>query len=143
MYTSEGLVVAGILIIAAILIGILFSIPTIIGMWKIFTKAGLSGWECLIPFYGSYQLGTKVLATEKAGLIFLGLDIAISLILNISTGYVAIILIYGINLYKNIKIANSFGQNIGFAIGMTLLPFVFYPILGFGKDAYIGPVSPK
>lgn len=28
----------------------------IVGMWRIFEKAGESGWKCLIPIYNQYTL---------------------------------------------------------------------------------------
>lgn len=30
------------------------SILLIVGMWKIFEKANVAGWKCIIPFYGTY-----------------------------------------------------------------------------------------
>lgn len=37
-----------------------------------------------------------------------------------------------------ISTARAFGKSDGFGIGLILLPFVFYPMLGFGKDQFIG-----
>jgi hypothetical protein len=36
-------------------------------------------------------------------------------------------------------LSKSFGQSEGFTIGMILLPFIFFPILGFGNYQYLGP----
>jgi predicted PurR-regulated permease PerM len=33
----------------------------------------------------------------------------------------------------SIGVAKAFGCGIGFGIGLTLLPFIFYPILAFGR----------
>jgi hypothetical protein len=33
-------------------------------------------------------------------------------------------------------IAERFGKDIGFAIGLFFLPFIFIPILGFGSAEY-------
>ena len=38
---------------------IVFSLITIVGMWKMYQKAGYHGWECLIPFYSAY-IQTKI-----------------------------------------------------------------------------------
>ncbi|MDR0369939.1 MAG: DUF5684 domain-containing protein [Candidatus Peribacteria bacterium] len=35
-------------------------------------------------------------------------------------------------------IAKRFGKDIGYGFGLWLLPFVFYPILGFGDAEYQG-----
>jgi len=38
-----------------------------------------------------------------------------------------------------IDLAKSFGQGVGFAIGLLLLSIVFFPILAFGDSRYLGP----
>ena len=38
-----------------------------------------------------------------------------------------------------IDIARCFGRGVGTAIGLILLPMIFYPILGFGSAQYEGP----
>jgi hypothetical protein len=38
-----------------------------------------------------------------------------------------------------LDVAKSFGKGAGFAVGMMFLPFVFWPILGFGDARYGGP----
>lgn len=45
----------------------------------------------------------------------------------------------GISIYQSYNLAKSFGKGAGFTVGLVLLPFVFYMILAFGKDEYIGP----
>ena len=35
--------------------------------------------------------------------------------------------------------AKSFGRGTGFGIGLAFLPIIWYPILGFGSDRYVGP----
>ena len=44
-------------------------------------------------------------------------------------------------IVASVDIAKSFGKGTGFGIGLALLPFIFYPILGFGDAQYQGPVS--
>jgi len=93
----------------------------IVGMWKMFEKAGREGWKSLIPIYNLYVL-TEI--SGQNGLLFL------------------LILIPGVgaliwDILVAIKLAPAFGKDTGFAIGLILLPFVFYLILGFGKDQYV------
>ncbi len=38
-------------------------------------------------------------------------------------------------------ISKSFGQGEGFTIGLLFLPFIFFPILGFGNYQYLGPAA--
>lgn len=37
------------------------------------------------------------------------------------------------------KISKAFGKSGGFAVGLVLLPLIFFPILAFGNVEYIGP----
>ncbi|HRG16690.1 MAG TPA: DUF5684 domain-containing protein, partial [Pseudomonadota bacterium] len=41
----------------------------------------------------------------------------------------------------SIDMAKSFGKGTGFGIGLALLGFIFYPILGFGDAKYQGPAA--
>jgi hypothetical protein len=94
----------------------------IASLWKIFTKANQPGWAAIIPFYNIYVL-TQIVGRPAWWIILFLIPCA-----NI---VVAIMLA--------LDLAKSFGQSVGFAIGMILLPFIFYPVLGFGKAQYTGP----
>ncbi len=93
----------------------------IIGIWKVFVKAGRPGWAGIIPFYNTY------VATEVARLPILWFILAILPFVSI-VGWIMI----------SIKIAENFGKSTGFGVGMALLPFVFFPILGLGEAKYQG-----
>ncbi len=94
----------------------------IVACWKIFTKAGRPGWASIIPFYNAYVLFD--IAWGK-GILFLLMFIPIVNIV--------------VSIMLMVKLARAFGKGIGFAIGMILLPMIFYCILGFGDATYIGP----
>ncbi len=96
-------------------------ILSIVGMWKVFVKAGRPGWAALIPFYNAY------VATEIARLSILWFILAILPVVSIVGGIVICI-----------KIAENFGQSTGFGVGMAFLPFIFFPILGLGEAKYQG-----
>jgi hypothetical protein len=46
-----------------------------------------------------------------------------------------------IGIILMVGLAKSFGKGTGFAIGLILLGFIFFPILGFGDETYRGPVA--
>ena len=103
--------------VALLVLGVIaFAILTIIGRWKIFTKAGQEGWKSLIPIYSEYTM-LKILGMEP----FLCL----------------LYLIPGANFMLNIvvkvKLAKAFKKGVGFAIGLILLSGIFEMILGFGS----------
>lgn len=39
------------------------------------------------------------------------------------------------------RTARVFGKGVGFGFGLMFLPIIFFPILGFGKAEYTGPVK--
>nr|WP_321255165.1 DUF5684 domain-containing protein [uncultured Pseudodesulfovibrio sp.] len=101
------------------LINIAIIVAVCIGMWKTFEKAGEYGWACLIPFYNLWVLNRM---GGKEWYWFIGYFIPV----------VNIILM----ILLSISLAKKFGQPAVFAAGLFLLPFIFYPILGFGESQY-------
>ena len=91
----------------------------IAAMWRVFTKAGQPGWACLIPIFNVYIL-LKIAGKPGWWLILFLIPIA---------NLVVAILVA-------LAIARNFGKSDGFAIGLILLPMIFYPILAFGDAQY-------
>lgn len=99
-----------------------FVVFIIASMWKIFTKAGEEGWKAIIPIYNAYIL-LKIVGKPGWWLILFLIPIV---------NYVFIIWTYNM-------LSKSFGKDEGFTVGLVLLSFVFFPILGFGSAVYQGP----
>ena len=87
-----------------------------------FTKAGKPGWAAIVPLYNVIVLFEIV-----------GKPI----------WWIALFLIPGVNLViaimAGIEMAKFFGRGTGFGVGLALLGFIFFPILGFGDARYLGP----
>jgi len=94
-------------------------VVVIAGIWKTFEKAGQPGWAAIIPFYNYYVM-TQV--AKKPGWWVLLMLIPI-------VNIVILILLC-------IEIAKHFGKDSGFGVGLALLGFIFFPILGFGDAQY-------
>ena len=90
--------------------------------WKIFTKAGQPGWASIIPIYNVY-IWCKIVGRPGWWVILLLIPF--------------VNFIVGIIL--SIDLAKSFGKGVGFGLGLALLGFIFWPILGFGSAQYQGP----
>ena len=103
---------------------IYMSVIQIVAIWHVFTKAGKPGWACLIPVY-DYLVGLKIIGKPWWWIILLFIPFV-----NF------IFLIWGLNL-----LAKSFGKGVDFTIGLILLTWIFFPILGFGKSEYKGPAG--
>jgi len=117
---------AGVLALFGVLIIPFFiiSIIVIIGQWKVYTKAGKPGWASIIPIYNLIVL--LEIAGKPIWWIFLLLIPCVNFIF----------IIWTTNL-----VSKSFGQSEGFTVGLLLLGFIFWPILGFGNYQYLGPAG--
>jgi hypothetical protein len=124
--TTDPGAVAGILaIFAALMIPIMIiTLIVIIGQWKVYTKAGKPGWACIIPIYNLIVL--LEITGKPIWWIFLFLIPCVNIIF----------LVWTVNL-----VSKSFGQSEGFTVGLLLLGFIFWPILGFGNYQYLGPAA--
>lgn len=101
------------------LIGLIIGLIMIISLWKIFVKAGKPGWAAIIPIYN------LIVLLEICGKPIWWFILFLIPLVNI---IVAIIL--------TLALAAKFGKGVGFAIGLMILPIIFYPILGFGNAQY-------
>jgi len=93
----------------------------IAAIWKVFSKAGQPGWAAIIPIVNLYFL-CKVAGRPGWWLILMLIP------------FVNLIIF----IILDIDIAKKFGKGAGFGIGLLLLPFIFFPILGFGSAQYQG-----
>ncbi len=105
----------GLGIVAAIIVVIMMYVAC----WKVFEKAGRKGWAALVPFYNAYVL------FEIAGY-----NGWLSLLMLIPVVNIVFMILV------DIKLAHKFGKGNGFAVGLILLPFVFYMILALDKSKY-------
>ncbi len=101
---------------------LVFVVFIIASIWKVFQKAGQPGWACLIPIYNLYVM-LKIAGKPGWWLLLFFIPLV-----NI------VFLIWTYNM-----ISKSFGKEEGFTVGLVLLSFVFWPILGFGSATYLGP----
>jgi hypothetical protein len=97
----------------------LIALFVIAGMWKSFEKAGEPGWGAIIPIYNIY------LMLKIGGKPWWWMLLMLVPLVNF---IVAILMNFGI--------ARNFGRGAGFALGLTFLGLIFWPILGFGDSQY-------
>lgn len=98
----------------------------IAGMWKIFTKAGQPGWAAIIPIYNTYIL-LKIVKKPVWWLLILLIPlVGIPAML---VGIIPLIIVTH-------NLSRRFHKGTGFTLGLITLPFIFYPILGFGDAVY-------
>lgn len=98
---------------------LLLLVLLIASIWKVFTKAGESGWQCLIPLWNMYVL---IKISGKPWWWFLLMFVPV----------VSIIIM----ILVHIALAARFNKGALFGLGLAFLGFIFYPILAFDKSTY-------
>ena len=106
-------------VVSVILISLFFIIISIICVWRIFVKAGISGWFSLVPIVNIYYLYQ---ISFGKGIYFLTLFIPV---VNVVFGYIM--------LYK---LAKAFGKSNLFAILNIFFSAVTLQILAFDDSKY-------
>lgn len=122
-----------------------------VSQWRIYSKAGQPGWACIIPIYNVLVL-LDIIRKPRLWLLYILVAAVVQgiyssmtmnsndsntvpitlMILNGVASLVSVVL--GIRITHGISTA--FGKQIGFTIGLLLLPIVFFPILAFGSATY-------
>ena len=140
---------------------VIFYTLFIISSWRIFEKAGENGWKALVPFYNMYII-FKIVGMRNWFWTMIGLSIVVTIITTIDgfvgltsikdvdvktfdfqghlVTFITLLVFFCINVYVlcrySWRTSKVFGHDIGWAIGLLLLPNVFWLMLGFGKSKY-------
>lgn len=109
----------GAIVFIPIIIGLAVSIVSIIAMWKVFKKAGKNGWEAIVPVYNIITL-LQIVGINPIWVLGLAVPV-LNLIIAIAVA---------------MRLAQGFGKDTSFTVGLILLNVVFMSILGFGKDTW-------
>jgi hypothetical protein len=96
-------------------------VAVIAGFWKVFVKAGKPGWAAIVPIYNIIVL--LEIGGKPLWWIILFFIPFVNVIMAILVG---------------IAVAKNFGKSDAFGVGLGLLGFIFYPILGFGDAQFQG-----
>jgi len=109
----------------AMIVMLAICVLSIIGIWKVFVKAGQPGWAVLIPFYNVYIL-LKIAGRPGWWLVLFMIPLV-----NLAIG-----------LIVAMDVARAFGQSAVFGVVLLfLLGGVGYLVLGFGNYRYVGPAA--
>jgi hypothetical protein len=115
---ATGAAIGGMMIFYLVII-----LVFLIGLWKVFVKAGQPGWAVIVPIYNLYIL-MKIVGKPGWWLILYCIPIV-----NI---VIAVIVA--------LAMAKAFGKTPAFGIvALFLFSIIGYLILGFGSARYLGP----
>ena len=155
MYESSAIGTGA--VVANVIISLALTVLAIIAYWRIFVKAGESGWKAIIPFYNIY---TALKLFWKTSIFWIG--IVLSVVMSIGYGMavsgaaalavyggggntavmvIGLILAFGCGIATFIleiiflnRMSKAFGHGAGFTVGLVFLNFIFILILAFGKS---------
>ena len=155
MYESSAIGTGA--VVANVIISLALTVLAIIAYWRIFVKAGESGWKAIIPFYNIY---TALKLFWKTSIFWIG--IVLSVVMSIGYGMavygaaalavyggvgntavmvIGFILAFGCGIATFIleiiflnRVSKAFGHGAGFTVGLVFLNFIFILILAFGKS---------
>jgi hypothetical protein len=123
--SSDGIGAGG--VIAIIAVALVVAVLQIAGFWKTLEKGQEPGAmslllliPCLSPI--AYLPFTRLTGRPAWWVVLLYIPIVNLVVLAI----------------LSIDIAKAYGKGAGYGIGLWLLPFIFYPMLGFGGSRYEG-----
>jgi hypothetical protein len=108
---------------AVIIIYLAVVLLMIVSMWIMVSKAGRPGVSQIIPIWNLIEL-VRIAGKPLWWVILILLVPFVNLVLIIMVWH---------------GISKAFGKDAGFTVGMVLLPFIFFPILAFGKAKYSKP----
>jgi hypothetical protein len=114
-----GTAICGFYIVMLVLVLVMMA-----GMWKMFIKANKPGWAAIVPIYNIIVL-LEIVGRPAWWVVLYIIPVA---------NLVATIMV-------SIDVAKAYGKGTGTAIGLIFLPYIFYPMLGFGKAQYQGSAN--
>jgi hypothetical protein len=91
----------------------------IVSLWKVFEKAGEPGWAAIIPIYNVIVL-LKIIGKPWWWILLLLIPV--------------VNIVLAVIMYH--RVSRSFGQGVGFTLGLIILSFIFIPLLAFGEYSY-------
>ncbi len=105
---------------------LVIAIIQVAAMWVLFDKAGQPPWASLVPFYNMWVLAE---IADLPGWFGVLLCLAPFIPIPVVAGLLDFVLWTIIS----INVARAFGRSVLFGIGLTIFPFIFYPVLAFSS----------
>ena len=138
-YDVAGSIIAGLGVLAILIVIILVPIVIVylVAKCKMYKKAGKNGWEAIVPFYSDWVY-TEIAGVEWWWFIALIASNIFSFTSyngdqTISFNLTSVVGLFGA-FVCNYNISKKLHKDVGFAVLMTIFPFVMIPIIGFSSS---------
>lgn len=128
---------SALLILLVVSLAFIWLVP-IAGKWKVYGKLGMPGWYSIVPVYADYKLCERVHRGDgtrtflMAYLIVLICSWVFCWVDTLSWVLALVQLVMNIIVLNDLS--HAFGKETGYTIGLVILGFVFWTILGFGSS---------
>ncbi len=125
------------LCIAAIMMVIL--VLVMVGLWKMFAKAGRPGWAAIVPFYGD-MIRNEIAGVPVVWTYYTWIAIAINMFTGGLAGF-GPVLILVLQYFTYGPLLKAYGRDNGIisVIFALFFPYIVFPQIGFGNNTYLGP----
>ena len=127
---SFGLIIALILLVTVVL--------TVIGKWKVLEKLGKRPWAALIPFFSDYEMCGGIGAPQWLTIAYPVVGVVNWAVTFLTDGGILAGLLglasFVLGCMLCYYTSKRFNKGIGWTVGLVLLGFVFWPILGLGSS---------
>lgn len=111
------------------LVSLAIGILVIIAWWRIFEQAGFQGWKAIIPVYNVIIMFRMTRIRPEWAWVMVGLLIPF-------VNFLAALGLLVLGALSAVRLSQAYNRSGVWAIGLVLLPFIFYPILAFGYERY-------
>lgn len=150
LYLMSILTLASLIGASFYLFGVLLMIAGYVlyalGAYRMFQKAGITGWLAWIPFVNEYFI-FKISWDTKFYWVYLILSILINFNTTDGSMNALACVLWVVNLVIHFlytqKLSKSFGQGEFFGLGLFFFESIFIMILGYGSSLYYGPQDQK
>lgn len=105
-----------------LIVGLIIAIITLAGVWKVVSKSGQPGILGIIPFVNYFFIAIAAGKPAWWGVLMLVPLVQI---------------VVGILIL--VALAQRFDRGVGTVLGLVFLPFIFWPMLGFGSAKWTPP----
>jgi hypothetical protein len=110
---------------------IFYYVLSVIGLYKMFEKAGQPGWKAIVPIY-NFVILLRIIGRPVWWLV---------LYLASFIPFVGLVITLIATIINSHDTSKSFGKDVGTTVLLVLFPFIAYPYLGFGSAKYVGPMA--
>ena len=131
-------------------VAIILYVLCVVGLYKMFVKAGEPGWKAIIPIYNTYIMFKISWKTSMFWIFFFTYIVGYVLCQVVSVaspaettglilaiiGFILLVIAIVVNVIMCHRLSKSYGHGVGYTIGLIFLNLIFTLILGLGSSQY-------